>query len=389
MIYLDNNATTALDERVAQAMLSVWRGGPLNASSQHGAGRRARNQLDHSLSQLAHLLGGDIDTPGGDSLIVTSGGTESNNLAIAGLGDPSQPLVISGIEHPSVLEMARNEATRGREVRVIPVDADGAIDLAVAKELIQQAAPRPALVSVMASNNETGVIQPIDSLASICRTVAVPLHIDAAQSVGKLPIGLRALGVSAISATAHKFHGPAGIGLLLVRAGVPLRPQMIGGAQQLGKRAGTEAIGLVVGMAQALSIALDSLAESTAQMLACREVFESSLKSVLPEIVIHGERTLRLPGTSCLSLPGVERQMMLLALDAAGIACSSGSACASGSSQPSHVLSAMGVPSRLIETALRFGFSRLSTTDEASEAADSIFRCYRRLQANVVVEKSV
>jgi len=389
MIYLDNNATTAIDERAVQAMLRVWRCGPLNASSQHWAGRGARNQLDQALSQLAQLLGGDVDTPGGDALIITSGGTESNNLAITGLGDPSLPLVISGIEHPSVLEVARNEAARGRLVRVIPVDADGAVDLVMARELIQQSGPRPGLVSVMASNNETGVIQPIESLAAICRMAAVPLHIDAAQSVGKLTVALRASGVSAITATAHKFHGPAGVGLLLVRAGLPLRPQMLGGAQQLGKRAGTEAIGLVVGMAEALRIAIDSMAESAAQMLACREVFESSLKAVSSEIVIHGERAHRLPGTSCLSLPGVERQLMLLALDTAGIACSSGSACASGSSQPSHVLSAMAVPSSLIATALRFGFSRLSTIDEAKAAAAAIYRSYSRLQKNTGVEKSV
>ncbi len=387
MIYLDNNATTQLDRRVAEIMLEVWQSGPLNASSQHAAGRSARNRLDDAISQLGQLLGGDVDSPGGDTLTLTSGGTEANNLAICGIGDMALPLVISAIEHPSVLQCASNQAASGRVVRVIPVDPSGVIDLDAAAELIAGTTPRPSLVSVMAANNETGVIQPIEQLAAICNDAEVALHVDATQSVGKLPVDFQKLGVAALTATAHKFHGPAGIGLLLVRSGTAVRPLMHGGEQQLGKRPGTEAVAMAVAMAMSLRIAIESRDDSTALMNACRDHLETSLCGEFPEIVIHGNAAARLPGTSCISFPRVERQTMLMALDVAGICCSSGSACASGSSQPSHVLTAMGAPRPLVDTALRFGFSRLSTSQDSQQAAAAILRCYGRLGQKIAVEK--
>lgn len=388
MIYLDNNATTVLDRRVAEIMLDVWQSGPLNASSQHAAGRSARNRLDDAISQLGRLLGADVDSPGGDSLTLTSGGTEANNLAICGIGDPSAPLVVSAIEHPSVLECARNQAAAGRVVRVLPVDSSGVIDLDAATELIAHATPRPSLVSVMAANNETGVIQPIEQLAVICRDAGVPLHVDATQTVGKLAVDFRQLGIAALTASAHKFHGPAGIGLLLVRSGVKVRPLMHGGEQQLGSRPGTEAVPLAVAMAEALRIAEESRVQSAERMIACREHLETSLQLDFPDLVIHGSGAARLPGTSCISFPQVDRQTMLMALDVAGICCSSGSACASGSSQPSHVLTAMGLAGPLVDTALRFGFSRLSTLQDSHHAAEAISRCYSRLGQKKAVEKS-
>lgn len=387
MIYLDNNATTQLDRRVAEIMLEVWQSGPLNASSQHAAGRAARNRLDDAISQLGQLLGADVDSPGGDALTLASGGTEANNLAICGIGDPALPLVVSAIEHPSVLQCASNQAAAGRVVRVIPVDSSGAINLDAAAQWISGTLPRPSLVSVMAANNETGVIQPIEQLAAICQDAAVALHVDATQSVGKLPVDFRKLGIAALTATAHKFHGPAGIGLLLVRSDTAVRPLMYGGEQQLGKRPGTEAVTLAVAMAQALRIAIESQGESTALMNACRNYLEATLCDEFPEIVIHSSRVPRLPGTSCISFPHVERQTMLMALDVAGICCSSGSACASGSSQPSHVLTAMGAARPLVDTALRFGFSRLSTLQDSHQATADISRCYRRLGHKKTVEK--
>jgi cysteine desulfurase len=387
MIYLDNNATTQLDPNVAQVMLEVWQSGPLNASSQHAAGRSARNRLDDAVSQLGQLLGADVDSPGGDSLVLTSGGTEANNLAICGIGDSALPLVVSGIEHPSVLQCARHQAASGRMVRVIPVNSSGVIDLDAAVDLIARTMPHPALVSVMAANNETGVIQPIEQLAEICHDAGVPLHVDATQFVGRLAVDFCKLGIAALTASAHKFHGPAGIGLLLVRSGVKVRPLMHGGEQQLGNRPGTEAVALAVAMAAALRIASQSREQTQELMNACRGHLESTLRSEFPEIVIHGDDVPRLPGTSCISFPIVERQMMLMALDVAGVYCSSGSACASGSSQPSHVLTAMGAPRSLVDTALRFGFSRLSTLQDSQQAAAAISRCYRRLGRKKDVEK--
>ncbi len=388
MIYLDNNATTQLDRRVAEIMLEVWQSGPLNASSQHAAGRSARNRLDDAISQLGQLLGADVDSPGGDALTLTSGGTEANNLAICGIGDTALPLVVSAIEHPSVLQCAGNQAAGGRIVRVLPVDSNGVVVLDAAAELIARAMPRPSLVSVMAANNETGVIQPIEQLAAICNDAGVPLHVDATQSVGKLPVDFRKLGIAALTATAHKFHGPAGIGLLVVRSGIAVRPLLHGGEQQLGKRPGTEAVPLAVALALALRLAIESRDASSALMNACRDHLETTLRGEFPEIVIHGNGVPRLPGTSCISFPHAERQTMLMALDVAGICCSSGSACASGSSQPSHVLTAMGAPSPLVDTALRFGFSRLSTLQDSHQATVAISRCYGRLGQKKAVEKS-
>ncbi len=387
MIYLDNNATTAVDPQVADAMLRCWASGPLNPSSQHAAGRTARNRLDDALSQIGRLLGGDVDSPAGDSLILTSGGTEANNLAILGIGDPAGPLVISGIEHPSVMATAKRQADRGRKLRLIPVDRRGTIDVDAARQLIIHSRPRPALVSVMAANHETGVIQPINQIAEICRAAAVPLHVDAVQMIGKLPFCFAALGAAAVSVAAHKFHGPAGIGALLVRAGVEIRPQVHGGDQQLTRRAGTEPVALAVGMAEALRRATETLPDTVLRMQSYRDALEVGLSQRFDDLVIHGAGTDRLPGTSCVSFAAVDRQTMLLALDCAGIACSSGSACASGSSQPSPVLLAMGVPANLVDTALRFGFSRFSTSADVDQSIEIISRQYSRLGKKQLVEK--
>lgn len=388
MIYLDNNATTMLDPRVAEVMLDCWTTGPMNPSSQHRAGRRAANRLDEAISQIGALLGADVDSPGGAGFIVTSGGTEANNLAIRGIGDRHRGLVVSAVEHPSVLRAAAAESGRGRRVDVLPVDAAGIVDIEALRRLCENPSTRPSLVSVMAANNETGVVQKIAEVAAVCAATRVLLHVDAVQVIGKLPFSFAALGAAAVSIAAHKFHGPVGIGGLLVKPGIEVRPLLHGGDQQLAQRAGTEPVALVVGMAEALRLAVESLEETTATLRRYGENLEGALTERFDEIVIHGEGTERLPGTSCMSFPGADRQAMLMALDAAGVACSSGSACASGSSRPSHVLEAMGVPERLIATALRFGFSRFSTVADCSDAIEIISSRYQRLREKKAVEKS-
>jgi cysteine desulfurase len=387
MIYLDNNATTALDPDVAEAMFACFLRGPLNASSQHAIGRAARNLLDQAISEIGSMLNADVDSPGGDQLILTSGGSESNNLALTGIGDASAPLVVSAIEHPSVLAVASAMQAAGREVRVIAALASGEIDIEAAKKVITRG-DRPALVSVMAANNETGVIQPLEAVAEICRDAGVPLHIDATQTIGKFPFDFAKSGAAAVTMTAHKFHGPAGIGALLVRRGVALKPLMLGGEQQLGKRPGTEAVPLAVGMAKALTIALRDHSEVNQRVKSIRDQFESSLRQTVDTVLFHGVDSERLPGTSCFSLPGVDRQNMLMALDLAGVACSSGSACASGSSRPSHVLEAMGLATAAVESSLRVGFSKFSTMADAEQATAIISNQYRRLRRLAAVENS-
>ncbi len=388
MIDFDHNATTPLDPRVAEAIATCWASGPLNASSQHRLGRRARFLLDDAISRIGRVLGADLDSPGGDQLILTSGGTESNNLALLGIGEPAGRLVISQIEHPSIVAAAAAQASRGRPVASIPVSSDGRIDLARAEEIIQLAGSQPSLVSVMAANNETGVIQPIEELARLCSRAAVPLHVDATQVVGKLPFSFSQSGIAALTFTAHKFHGPAGIGGLLLRAGLELRPLLIGGEQQLGHRGGTEPVALAVGMALALELAIAEAIPAADRIAGLRDRLEQSLSQRLgDQVVIHGESSARLPGTTCLSLRGTDRQAMLMALDLNAIACSSGSACASGSSRPSHVLTAMNVPPSLVESAIRFGLSRFSTTEEVDRAVDIISLCHSRLRKKESVEK--
>jgi len=378
VIYLDNNATTAIDPEVLAAIMRCFATGPMNASSQHGVGRQARRQLDAAISTIGGLLGADVDSPAADALILTSGGSESNNLAITGLGDVSAPLVVSSIEHPSVLAVASLMQAEGREVRVLPVCADGDIDLDVADRILATS-PTPGLVSVMSANNETGVIQPIAELAKRCRTAAVLLHVDATQSIGKVPFHFADLGIDAATFTAHKFHGPGGIGALWVRSGVAVRPMIFGGEQQYGKRPGTEAVPLVIGMMVALKIAVENLAKNVEKMRALRDQFEADLAAQIADVTFHGKSRARLPMTSCFSLPGVDRQAMLMALDLGGIACSSGSACASGSSRPSHVLEAMGVGEAAINAALRVGFSRFSMEQECRQAVVSMSNVHRRL----------
>lgn len=387
MIYLDNNATTSIDPVVVEAMINCFAQGPMNASSQHAIGRAARKALDAAMSLIGCQLNADVDSPGGDQLVITSGGSESNNLALYGIGDANAPLVVSSIEHPSVLAVASSMQSSGREVRVLPVSRDGIVDVQQAQTLISMS-PKPGLVSMMSANNETGVIQPIDHVATFCRRLGVPLHVDATQTIGKLPFDFKSTDAAAITFTAHKFHGPAGIGGLLIRSGVSVRPMLLGGEQQLGKRPGTEAVPLVVGMAKALAVAVAGQQEVASRLRALRDSMETRLSKSIEGIIFHGKQQDRLPGTSCFSTPGVDRQAMLMALDLAGLACSSGSACASGSSRPSHVLEAMGVGETAINSAIRVGMSKFSTADEVDASIDTICRQHRRLRRINSVEKS-
>ena len=380
-IYLDNNATTAIDPRVADTIDKVFRGGPANPSSQHAAGRKARQIIDQSLEKIAAALGTDINAPGGPRLILTSGGTESNHMALYGIGDPSGPLVVSKIEHPSVLATAQHQQASGREVRWIPVDRDGVIEIDALASMIDPPDAAPAaLVSLMSANNETGVIQPIQKAADLCRSAGVPLHVDATQSIGKVPFNLDALGAAAVTLTAHKLHGPVGIGALWLASQIKIRPVFHGGSQQLESRPGTEPVALAAAMAAAIQWAVTELESSAKLMCGLRDVLEQSLCQRHPELVVIGQNVDRLPSTTSLALIGTDRQSMLMALDLAGIACSSGAACSSGSSPPSHVLLAMNAPQAWIDSVLRFGVCKFSTMDEVLLASELISSAYSRLR---------
>jgi cysteine desulfurase len=385
-IYLDHNATTALAPEVAEAMDACRHAAIGNAGSQHHAGRRARQMLEEAREEIAAILGADLRSAQPDRLLFTSGGTEANNLALFGLcGSTPGRLIISTIEHPSVVGPAEELARRGWELVRAPVTADGVVDLERFAECVEPPAALrtqrlPLIASVMLGNNETGVLQPLEQVASLCARTGARLHTDAVQVAGKLPIEFRSLGVDAMSVSAHKFHGPCGIGALLLRPHVVLQPQMFGGFQQEGLRPGTESVALAVGMYTALRLWQGEEQSRVSRLTALRERLESGLLAVFPEAVVHGSGVPRLPHTTNVSFPGLNRQALVMALDLAEVACSSGSACASGSSDPSPTLIAMGCPGELLDSSIRFSLGASTTAAEVDEVVRRIRRVCNDLQ---------
>lgn len=387
MIYLDHNATTPLSPRAVEAMVACWRGLPCNPSSQHSAGRHARRLLEDAREGLAELLGAKLYGPTPDRLIFTSGGSEANNLALFGLAAAPQATsghalpphaIVSAIEHPSVLGPAAQLARSGWAVDYLPANTDGVVLVERLPELLR---PQTRFVALMLANNETGVIQRVVEAAEVCHRAGLALHVDAVQAVGKLKVDFHALGAATMTVAAHKFNGPVGIGALVVRHGVSLAPMFFGGAQEEGLRPGTQAVALAVGMHAALDEWHAEQQSRQVRLKEMRDRFESLLRAEIPGLVVHGAGASRLPHTSCIALPGVERQAMHLALDRAGVAASTGSACASGASQASPTLRAMGVPQELVAASLRFSFGPNNTDDEVREACSHIVRLYKELRA--------
>lgn len=384
-IYLDCNSTTPIDPRVVEAMTRAWRDCGANPASQHAAGRKVRRMLEDAREGIAESLGAKTGGMDADQLIFTSGGTEANNLAVFGLlagikPGPSELLFVSAIEHPSVIEASQTLRGRGVEVVTLPANDSGQIFLPAINETGRKVW-LPDVVSVMLANNETGVIQAVAEIAAACRPLGALFHTDAVQAVGKIPVHFRELGVDAMTAAPHKFHGPLGIGALAVRHGINIQPQLFGGFQQGGLRPGTENVALAVGFYEALRIAIAELPERAARMQSLRDELERSLRAEVPEMAIVGEKSPRLPNTSCVSFPGLDRQALVMALDLAGIACSTGSACASGSSEPSPTLIAMGLPKTVIDGAIRLSLGAFTTAAEVTDAAARIIKTVKHLRA--------
>jgi len=403
-IYLDNNATTRLDPVVAETMHQVALFSPANPASQHQAGRQARQFLERSRESLARHLGCRTEGMQADQILFTSGGTEANNLAIFGLSSKnvrfelqsnrlpylSGLTIVSSIEHPSVLGASESMATRGARVEICPVSSNGRLNLSEFSRLIDQhdmatihrdTKNQISLVSVMLANNETGILQPLSEVVGLCKPRGILVHTDAVQVVGKHSLNFRELNVDAMTVTAHKVHGPTGIGALVTRHGIAIEPQLFGGFQQLGMRPGTECVTLAVGFEKAVSLAVDSLSDRMATMQEMRIFFESKLLQSVVMPVIIGHSVDRLPHTTSIAYPGFDRQSLQMALDFAGIACSTGSACASGSGQPSHVLKAMGLDSNLVNGAIRFSLSYKTTYEELERAAAKINSVVETIQS--------
>lgn len=384
-IYLDHNSTTPLLGEVATAM-AEWQGTRFgNPASQHLFGRRARQALEDARDGIGHKLGARLSGRQSDQVIFTSGGTEANNLAllsIAAWHDPQaapSEAIISAIEHPSISAPALALERRGWTIHRLGVTSDGVMDLSQFEELLSA---RTRFVSVMLANNETGVIQPVAEMARRCAALGVTMHTDAVQVVGKLPVDFHALGVQLMTVAPHKFHGPLGTGALLVRDSVTLAPVLFGGFQQDGLRPGTESVALAVGFHAALAAAEREGSARTERMRGLRDRLESALVTGYEgQIVVNGAAAERLPQTSNLAFLGLERQALLMALDLAGVACSTGSACASGSSEPSPVLTAMGASKALLDSSLRFSLGTTTSSDDIEEAIRRILDVCARLAA--------
>ncbi len=360
-IYLDHNATTPVAPDVAAAVAAALVDEYGNPSSVHHFGQRAKAALDTAREAVADLVGAQPA-----EIVFTSGGTESDNLAIRGAAGAlwsagKRHLVASAIEHDAVLATLKALGRRGWEITLAAVDRDGRLAPdAVAASL----RPETALVSIMHANNEIGVIQPVAEIARLAHERGVLVHTDAVQSVGRIPVDVRTLGVDLLSLSAHKFHGPKGVGALFVRRGTRLEATTTGGRQERNRRAGTENVPGLVGLGVAAALAQSTLATEGPRLAALRDRLEAGVLAAVPDTVVNGAVDSRLPNTTNISFDGVEAEALLIALDLEGIAVSTGSACSSGTLEPSHVLRAMGLPTHRTQNALRFS---LGAGTEASQ----------------------
>lgn len=378
MIYLDNNATTRLDPRVLERMLPLMAQHWGNAGSGHAFGRPVRKLVAEARRDMGDLL--DLAP---EEIVITGSGTEADNLAVRGVVAAAQTprhVICSAVEHPAVLETCRAlEATGDISLTIVPVDREGRVELEALRSALRPG--ETCLVSVMWTNNETGVIQPIEEIGSLAHEAGARFHVDGVQAIGKLPLDLSNIAVDLLSMSAHKFHGPKGVGALVVRKGVDLAPATTGGGQERGRRSGTENPAGIVGLAAALELAMSGQADAARRMMELRDEFERGLQAELEGVQISGAGAERVCNTTHLTLADVEAEALLVALDRDGIACSSGSACSTGALEPSHVLTAMGLAKDRLHGALRFSSSRETDAGEIGRALSSVVSCVKRLRS--------
>lgn len=369
MIYLDEAATTPVKREVMEAMWPYL--GPQfgNPSSHHEVGDVASRALDQARADVAQVLGARPS-----EITFTSGGTESINAAIKGIalaGPRGRHVIVSAVEHPAVLESAAFLGRFGFDITVLPVDSDGSVD---PDELTAALRDDTTLVSIQYANNEVGTVQQIETLSRLVAERGVPFHTDAVQAAGWLDLDVSRLGVQAMSISGHKIGAPKGVGILYVQRRVPFEPLIHGGGQEGGRRSGTENVAAAVGMATALRLA----GGQNDDVMQRRDRFIAQVLEGAPGAILTGQVAHRLPGSASFVFPGTSGESILLDLEARGIVCSSGSACAAGSDEPSHVLTAMGVPAEIAQTAVRFTFGRSTTDAELDSAADELVRIAAR-----------
>lgn len=377
LIYLDHAATTPVRPEVREAMEPYLDGLFANPSSVYRSAQSIRSALDRARDTIASCLGASAA-----ELVFTSGATESNNAAIKGVAlarrETHRHLITTAIEHHAVLHPVQELQERfGFEASVVPVGRNGIVD---PEEIERVMRPETSLVSVMWANNEIGTIQPIEEIARLCRERGILFHVDAVQAAGAIEIDLGAIPVDLLSLSAHKFYGPKGIGLLFLRRGTPWWPLLTGGGQERNRRAGTENVPGIVGVARALELACEERSWAVEHALQLREALLDGILSGIPGAHLNGHRTRRLPNNVNVSFEGVHGEALLVALDLEGIMASSGSACTSGSLEPSHVLEALRMPDELVRSSLRLTVGRGTTPDEVRRAIRGITRTVERLR---------
>ncbi len=379
MIYMDHAATTPVDERVLEAMLPYFREQYGNPSSIHARGREAARALRQARSTVADILN---CTP--KEIIFTSGATESNNLALRGIALAQRDLgrghhiVISAVEHKAVLETAKDLRDHyGFDLTIVQVDQHGQVSVEDVAAALRE---DTILVSIMYANNEVGTVQPVADIAVLCRERGIPFHTDAVQAANYFPLDVEALGVDALSLSGHKFYGPKGTGILYLRSGIPLWPQITGGGQENKRRAGTENVPGIVGFARALELAQAEREEESARLRQLRDHLIQGVLSRISDVYLTGHPTERLPNHASFVIRGLEIQGVLIGLDMADIAASSGSACTSAAQEPSHVLTAMGIPHLDAVGHLRLTLGRSTRAGDIERTVDILADVVARME---------
>jgi len=375
-VYLDYNATTPVAPEVLAAMLPYFSEEYGNANSIHAFGQRGRGAVEEARESVAKLLGA---RPA--EILFTSGGTESNNHAILGVVEAApgerKHVITTGIEHNAVLDPCRALERRGVSLTVLPVNREGLVD---PEDVRRAICAETVLITVMFANNELGTIQPIEGIGRIAAEKGVLLHTDAVQAAGKAPINVKRLGVHLLSISGHKLYGPKGVGALYVRKGTRLEPLMYGGHHERDRRPGTENVAGIVGLGKAAEVALIRVQKEGGRIAELRDRLESGLLERIPQARSNGARLQRTPNTTNITFPFVEGEAMVIALDLKGIACSTGAACSSGAVEPSHVLTAIGLPPEEARATLRFSLGHQTSVEEIEYALETIPPVIERLR---------
>lgn len=376
-VYLDNAATTALSPKVLEKMMPYLTDTYGNASSPHSFGQTARIGVEHAREQVARAINADPS-----EIVFTGCGTESDNTVLFGVAEryakKGYHIITTNVEHHAILHSCAALEKKGIKVTYLPVDKDGLVTPEQVRDAITD---KTILVSVMFANNEVGTIMPIPEIAAVCHEKGVLFHTDAVQAAGHIPIDVKAMGIDMLSISGHKFHGPKGVGVLYERKGIRLPSYIIGGEQEKGRRAGTENVAGIVGLGEALELAVTNMSETSARMTRMRDRLIEGIEATIPEVKLNGHRTKRLPNNVNFSIKYIEGESILLMLDMAGIAASSGSACTSGSLDPSHVLLALGLTHEVAHGSVRMTLGDDTTDEDIDYVLETLPKVAHRLRA--------